>query len=68
MNTAITSHHHVETRGHTPGWIATLWSGVRWGIEMRRRYDSEVAAGRRPDAEAIRRMGGEVDAWLGRPA
>jgi hypothetical protein len=69
VNTAVNTH-HTETRGETPGydlgWITALISGVRWGIEMRRRYDSEVAAGRRPDADAMRRMSGEVDAWLGR--
>lgn len=67
MNTAITSP-HVALQGHALGWFATLVSGIRWGLEMRRRYDSERAAGRRPDDEAIRRMVGEVDAWLGRRA
>jgi hypothetical protein len=67
MNTAVTTH-QMETRSQALGWFATLVSGVRWGIEMRRRYDSEVAAGRRPDAETMRRITGEVDAWLGRRA
>ncbi len=71
MNTAVTTH-HIETRGearaHGLGWFANLVAGVRWGIEMRRRYDSEVAAGRRPDEAALRRISGEVDAWIGRRA
>jgi hypothetical protein len=75
MNTAVTTHRidargetRGETRGHGLGWIAVLVEGVRWGIEMRRRYDSEVAAGRRPDDAAMRRISGEVDAWIGRRA
>jgi hypothetical protein len=71
VNTAVTTHHieaRGETRTHGLGWFASLVAGVRWGIEMRRRYDSEVAAGRRPDADAMQRISGEVDAWLGRPA
>ncbi|HUE44863.1 MAG TPA: hypothetical protein VMO81_01315 [Aestuariivirgaceae bacterium] len=71
MNTAVTTHHmeaRGENRGHGLGWFASLVAGVRWGIEMRRRYDSEVAAGRRPDADAMRRISGEVDAWIGRRA
>ena len=71
MNTAVATHHletRGETRGHSLGWFAKLVAGVRWGIEMRRRYDSEVAAGRRPDEDAMRRISGEVDAWIGRPA
>ena len=71
VNTAVTTH-HIETRGETRahgfGWVATLVAGIRWGIEMRRRYDGEVAAGRRPDEAAMRRISGEVDAWIGRPA
>ena len=47
-------------------WLVSLLSGIRWGSEMQRRYDRERAAGRQPDAEAMRRMAGEVDAWLGR--
>ena len=69
MNTAVTTNHmdtRGETRGRGLGWFATLVTGVRWGIEMRRRYDSEVAAGRSPDGEAMRRISGEVDAWIGR--
>jgi hypothetical protein len=50
----------------TSRWLISLVSGIRWGSEMQRRYASERAAGRRPDAEAIGRMAGEVDAWLGR--
>jgi hypothetical protein len=72
VNTAVTTHHieapgetRSETRARGPGWFATLVAGVRWGIEMRRRYDSEVAAGRRPDDAAMRRITAEVDAWLG---
>ena len=71
MNTAVTTHPmeaRGETRGHGLGWFATLVAGVRWGVEMRRRYDSEVAAGRRPDEAAMRRISGEVDARIGRPA
>ena len=68
MNTATASHDYAETRGHAFGWIATLVSGILWGIEMSRRYDAEIAAGRQPDGEAIRRMIVEVDAWLGRSA
>ncbi len=71
MNTAVTTHDieaRGETRGYGLGWFATIVAGVRWGIEMRRRYDSEVAAGRRPDEAAMRRISGEVDAWIGRPA
>ena len=67
MNTAVTTH-HIETRGYGLGWFAALVAGVRWGMEMRRRYDSEVAAGRRPDADALRRISGEVDAWIARRA
>jgi hypothetical protein len=67
VNTAVTTH-HIDTRGDGLGWFASLVAGVRWGMEMRRRYDSEVAAGRRPDEAAMRRISGEVDAWLGRPA
>ena len=71
MNTAVTTH-HMEARGETRargmGWFATLVAGIRWGIEMRRRYDSAVAAGRRPDDAAMRRISAEVDAWIGRPA
>lgn len=71
MNAAVTTH-HIEARGDTresgPGWFAKVVAGVRWGIEMRRRYDSEVAAGRRPDEAAMRRISGEVDASIGRPA
>jgi hypothetical protein len=65
MNTAITARHAIS-RSHVLGWFANLVSGFRWGLEMRRRYDREIAAGRRPDDEAIRRISGEVDAWLGR--
>ena len=68
MNTAVTTHHmdtRGETRGYGLGWFAMVVAGVRWGLEMRRRYDSEIAAGRRPDADAIQRISGEVDAWLG---
>jgi hypothetical protein len=36
-------------------------------MEMRRRYDLEISAGRRLDEATIRRMAGEVDDWLGRP-
>ena len=67
MNTAVTTHHikpRYETRTQGLGWFATLVAGVRWGIEMRRRYDREVAAGRRPDDAAMRRITAEVDAWL----
>ena len=64
--TAVTT--HPESRASVLGWFARLVSGVRWGIEMRRRYDSEVAAGRRPDADAMRRISREVDAWIGRRA
>ena len=65
MTTAITSR-HAAPQGHVLRWLATLVSGVRWGLEMRRRYDSERAAGRPVDETAIRRIAGEVDAWLGR--
>ena len=71
MNTAVTTHHiepRGEARGYGVGWFATLVAGMRWGIEMRRRYDREVAAGRRPDEAAMRRISGEVDAWIGRRA
>lgn len=64
MDTAVTTH-HIETRLPGLGWFAALVAGIRWGIEMRRRYDSEVAAGRRPDEAAMRRIVGEVDAWIG---
>jgi hypothetical protein len=47
-------------------WFTSLASGFAWGLEMRRRYDSELAAGRRPDEKALRRIAGEVDAWQGR--
>ena len=71
MNTAVTTY-HMEARGATRGyglaWFVALVAGVRWGIEMRRRYDREVAAGRRPDEAAMRRISGEVDAWIGRRA
>ncbi len=71
VNTAVTTH-HIETRGETRehglGWFATLVAGVRWGIEMRRRYDSEVAAGRYPDADAMQRISAEVDAWIAKQA
>ena len=67
MNTAVTTH-QMETRSQAPGWFASLVSGVLWGIEMRRRYDSEVAAGRRPDEATMRRITGEVDAGPGRRA
>jgi hypothetical protein len=71
VDTAVTTP-PMETRGesrvHGLGWFATLVAGIRWGIEMRRRYDSEVAAGRRPDDAAMRRITAEVDAWLGRRA
>jgi hypothetical protein len=67
MTTPVTTH-QIEARGVTGtrglGWFATLVAGVRWGIEMRRRYDSEVAAGRRPDEAAMRRITAEVDAWI----
>ena len=53
-------------QGPTLRWLASLVSGIRWGSEMQRRYDRERAAGRRPDAGAMRRMAREVDAWLGR--
>ena len=65
MNTAMTSR-QVPSRGHVAGWIATLVSGFRWGVEMRRRYDAERAAGRPVDDNAMRRMASEVDAWQGR--
>jgi hypothetical protein len=70
VNTAVTTHHIEvrETRALGLGWFATLVAGIRWGIEMRRRYDREVAAGRRPDADAMQRISGEVDAWIGRRA
>jgi hypothetical protein len=71
VDTAVTTP-PMETRGESRapglGWFATLVAGIRWGIEMRRRYDSEVAAGRRPDDVAMRRITAEVDAWLGRRA
>ena len=58
---------HVATfQGPTLRWLVRLVSGIRLGLEMQRRYDRERAAGRRPDAEAMGRMAGEVDAWLGR--
>ena len=75
MNSAVTTHNmearddtRGHARGHQPGWFASLVAGVRWGVEMRRRYDSEVAAGRRPDEAAMRRIRGEVDDWIGRRA
>jgi hypothetical protein len=67
VNTAVTTHQFEprgETRAHGLGWFATLVAGIRWGIEMRRRYDSEVAAGRRPDDAAMRRIAAEVDTWV----
>jgi hypothetical protein len=67
VNTAVTTH-DIEARSDGPGWFASLVAGVRWGMEMRRRYDSEVAAGRRPDDAAMRRISGEVDAWIARRA
>lgn len=72
MSTAITSR-HVPPRGHVVGWfvlgwITTLVSGFRWGLEMRRRYDAERAAGRPVDEQAMRRLVSEVDAWQGRPS
>lgn len=76
MSTAITSRHvpsRGPSRGHVLGWIvlgwiATLVSGFRWGLEMRRRYDTERAAGRTVDEQAMRRLVSEVDAWQGRPS
>lgn len=49
-----------------PRWLSDLVSGVRWGLEMRRRYDMELSAGRRPDEASIRRMASDIDDWLGR--
>lgn len=67
MNTAI-SFQQAAPRRHVLRWFANLASGFAWGLEMRRRYDSELAAGRRPDDAAMRRIAGEVDAWQGRRA
>jgi len=66
MNIAISSPSVARPNGSVLRWLGTLAAGVCWGLEMRRRYDSERAAGRQPDPEAIRRMAGEVDGWLGR--
>ena len=65
MNTAISSQ-HAAPRVPVLGWLAAMVSGLRWGHEMRRRYDAERSAGRQPDGETIRRLADEVDAWLGR--
>ena len=65
MSTVIASH-NVPSRGHVLGWIATLASGFRWGLEMRRRYEAERAASQPVDEQAMRRLVSEVDAWQGR--
>ena len=67
MSTALTSQ-HVPALGPVVGWIAALVSGFRWGLEMRRRYDAERAAGRPIDQQALQRIVSEVDARQGRPS
>lgn len=66
MNTTARSQDLAAHGPVLPRWLSGLVSGVRWGLEMRRRYDIEVFSGRRPDEATIRRMAGEVDDWLGR--
>ena len=65
MNTAINAP-FAASEAPARRWLADLVSGLRWGLEMHRRYESERAAGRPVDEEALRRITGEVDAWLGR--
>lgn len=67
MNTAV-NHRFAAPRSAAVHWLSTLLSGLRWGLEMRRRYENERAAGRTVDEAALRRMAGEVDVWLGRPS
>ncbi len=66
MNTAIRSQELASRGPLLPRWLGDLVAGVRWGLEMRRRYDLETSGGRRPDEATIRRMAGEGDDWLGR--
>ena len=66
MTIAIRSPALAASQSAALRWLGTFVSGVRWGVEMQRRYDSQRAAGQRPDSEALRRMADEVDGWLGR--
>ena len=65
MSTTITSQ-RAPSRRQILGWIAPLVSGFSWGLEMRRRDESERAAGRPVDEQALRRIVSEVDARQGR--
>jgi hypothetical protein len=64
MNTTV-----ISTRTHRPQgllrWFVDLNATFRWAMEMRRRCDSELAAGRLDD-EGLRRIAREVDAWVDR--
>jgi hypothetical protein len=63
MSYAITSPHVAGRRNHFGSRLAAFASTFSWAMEMGRRCEREMAAGRRLDDDAIRRIASEVDAW-----